>query len=172
MTGIAENKKELNIKILAVAIVLPLLTGTLSSLLSGDMIKTYFFLQKPRFAPPGWVFPAVWTLLYVLMGLASYIVYTSDKDRQFKGNVLLIYLGQLVMNFIWPILFFRFSLYMGSFLWMILLWLGILVSTGCFFMLDRTAGLLMLPYAVWTGYALYLNGAVYILSLTPVAAPK
>lgn len=172
MTGIAENKKELNIKILAAAIVLPLLTGTLSSLLSGDMIKIYFFMQKPRLAPPGWVFPAVWTTLYVLMGLASYFVYTSEKDRQFRSNALFIYLVQLAMNFVWPILFFRFSLYMGSFLWMIFLWLGILVSTGCFFLMDRTAGLLMLPYAAWTGYALYLNGAIYILSLTPAVAPK
>ena len=86
-------------------------------------MENFAMLQKPTFAPPGFLFPVVWTILYVLMGIASYLVLTSGKPT---GNALIVYGIQLVFNFFWSILFFNLGLCMFAFLWLVLLWLLIL----------------------------------------------
>lgn len=124
-------------------------------------MENFAMLQKPTFAPPGFLFPVVWTILYVLMGIASYLVLTSGKPT---GNALIVYGIQLVFNFFWSILFFNLGLCMFAFLWLVLLWLLILLTTVLFYQILKPAGYLMIPYLLWVTFAGYLNLGIYLLN--------
>lgn len=163
-----------NIKpgVLAVSIILPLCLGGISAMLTRDMMKEYFFLNKPPLSPPGWVFPIVWTILYVLMGLAAYLVCVSGADEKIITRALTFYSIQLVLNFVWSLLFFNHSLYLLSFIELCLMLAAIVIGTVYFFKASSLAGALMIPYIFWTGFAGYLNIAVYKLSITPMPLHK
>ena len=96
-----------SLKISLIAIVTPLAVGGLAALLSGGMAD-YKQLNQPPLSPPGWLFPIVWTILYLLMGYASYRVYTSEQSPSAIRRALILYAIQLFFNFLWPIVFFRF----------------------------------------------------------------
>lgn len=102
---------------LIIAILIPFAVGALSSLLSGRM--SYAGLDKPPLAPPAYVFPIVWSILYVLMGISSYLIYASDSAE--KRNALTAYAVQLVFHFFWSILFFGRSQYLFAFVWLLAL---------------------------------------------------
>ena len=95
------------IKELLIALAIPLAVGGLAALLSGGM-KDFQTMNQPPLSPPGWLFPIVWTILYLLMGYASYRVYTAEADQGAKRRALILYAIQLLLNLLWPILFFRF----------------------------------------------------------------
>ena len=135
-------------------------------------MKEYFFLNKPPLSPPGWVFPIAWTILYVMMGLASYLVIHSMADKLLINRALVFYAIQLVLNFFWSILFFKCSLYLWAFVELIAMWAVIIVTTVFFFRASTPAGVMMIPYILWTTFAAYLNLAVYKLSITPMPLPK
>lgn len=151
-------------KPLIIALALPLGVGTLSSLIVGDRVLDYAGMQKPPLSPPGWVFPAVWTVLYALMGLASWLVYCSEASEPRKLRALKLYLWQLGVNFLWPIVFFGAGMYLASFLLLLLLLLLVAACTLCFYCVEERAGRLMLPYLVWLIFAAYLNLGVYLLN--------
>lgn len=139
------------------------LTGLLSQLLSGGMNTDFFAsLTQPPLSPPGWVFPVVWTLLYALMGIAAYRIYRTESPG--RTGALVLYAAQLLVNFLWPIVFFRFENLGGALAVLILLFVLVLLTTVRFMKLDRTAGLLLLPYLLWTVFALYLNIGLYFLN--------
>ena len=148
-------------KNLITCIAIPLAVGALSSLLTKNSMENFAMLQKPAFAPPGFLFPVVWTILYVLMGIASYLVLMSRKTT---GNALLVYGIQLVFNFFWSILFFHLGLCMFAFLWLVLLWLLILLTTVLFYQILKPAGYLMIPYLLWVTFAGYLNLGICLLN--------
>lgn len=151
-------------KQLLLCILIPLAVGGLSAWISGDSMKGFETMNKPPFSPPGWLFPVVWTILYVLMGLASYLVLNSGQDTYRIRNAIGWYAAQLVANFLWPILFFKLSWYLAAFFWLLLLWMLVLVTTLKFYRLSSRAGDLMLPYLLWTTFAAYLNYGVYRLN--------
>lgn len=165
-------KEKLRPGLLAVSIVIPLTVGGLSAALTGDMMKEYFFLNKPPLSPPGWLFPIVWTLLYVLMGLAAYLVMNSSASRTRIRRALVFYGIQLVLNFFWPLIFFNSALYLWAFVELIVMWVTIVATTALFVGPSTAAGTLMLPYVLWTSFALYLNFAVYQMSITPMPLPR
>lgn len=165
-------KTKLRPGLLAIAITIPLCVGGISAMLTGDMMKEYFFLNKPPLSPPGWVFPVVWTVLYVVMGLASYLVITSGAVRSLIVKALVFYAIQLVLNFFWSILFFNHSLFLWAFIELIAMWAVIIITTVLFFRASTPAGLMMIPYICWSTFAAYLNFAVYKLSITPMPLPK
>lgn len=148
-------------KKLILCIVLPLAVGGLSALLTRGGMETFGALNKPALSPPGWLFPVVWTLLYILMGIASYLVLTSGKPNR---AALTVYALQLVFNFFWSIIFFGFGAYLFAFVWLVILWLLILVTMILFFRISETAGYLLLPYLLWVTFAGYLNLYIYILN--------
>ena len=148
-------------KNLITCIAIPLAVGALSSLLTKNSMENFAMPQKPAFAPPGFLFPVVWTILYVLMGIASYLVLMSRKTT---GNALLVYGIQLVFNFFWSILFFHLGLCMFAFIWLVLLWLLILLTTVLFYQISKPAGYLMLPYLLWVTFAGYLNLGICLLN--------
>lgn len=143
---------------------LPLLVGGLAALLSGDSRAVFDALQKPPLTPPGWVFPVVWTILYLLMGVASYLVLTSSAPQEEIRSALTVYGLQLFVNFFWPILFFRLEAFLPAFLLLLLLFALILLTIGRFRALSRTAGRLLIPYPIWVAFAGYLNLSIYLLN--------
>lgn len=149
-------------KSLLVNIAIPLLVGGISSLITMDGFRQYKEINQPPLSPPSAVFPVVWTILYILMGISSYLVY-EKKDADNK-NALTLYAIQLAVNFIWPIFFFGFNAYLFSFIILIVLWIFVLLTIISFYKINKTAALLMTPYLIWLTFAGYLNLGVYILN--------
>lgn len=142
---------------------LPLGVGGLSALLSGGM-DSYSQLNQPPLSPPGWLFPVVWTALYLLMGYAAYLVQVSGKEPEQIRKALLPYWLQLAANFIWPLIFFRGELYLTALLWLALLWVLIFLTIRSFSKVSERAGDLLIPYILWVTFAFYLNLGVYLLN--------
>ena len=151
----------IQLKKLAACIAIPLAVGGISALLTRNSMETFSQLNKPPLSPPGWLFPVVWTVLYILMGIASYLVLTSDKPN---STALKVYGAQLAFNFLWSIFFFGFGLYFFSFIWLIALWLLILLTIVLFYIISKPAAYLLIPYLLWVTFAGYLNFAIYLLN--------
>lgn len=147
-----------------ICLAIPLLVGGLSALITRGGMDTFETINKPALSPPGWLFPVVWTVLFILMGIASYLVLVSGKPQMEINRALLIYGIQLIFNFFWSIFFFNFSLYLFSFIWLVLLWLLILATMVLFYRISKPAGYLMLPYLLWVTFAGYLNFQIYLLN--------
>ena len=148
-------------KNLITCIAIPLAVGSLSALLTQRNMNIFDSITKPALAPPGWLFPVVWTILYILMGIASYLVYTSGKS---SDAAMTTYGVQLFFNFFWSIIFFNLNLYLVAFIWLVLLWILILKTTWHFFQISKPAGILMFPYLLWVTFSGYLNFAIYLLN--------
>lgn len=146
---------------LIISILIPIAVGTLSALLAGN-ISGYEGLNKPALSPPGFVFPIVWAILYTLMGISAYIVYASDDPN--KKRALNAYALQLFFNFWWSILFFRFSLYLPAFLWLLVLIALIILMIYRFYGISPLAAYIQLPYLFWCIFAAYLNLMIYRLN--------
>lgn len=151
------------LKKLLIALGIPMAVGALSALLSGGM-QDYLTLAKPPLSPPGWVFPVVWTVLYLLMGYASYRVAVKGADEGKTRQALLVYAAQLVLNFLWSILFFGLQLRLTAFFLLIGLWLLIFWTIRLFTKIDETAADLLLPYILWVTFAAYLNLGTFLLN--------
>ena len=145
-----------------ISIAIAELTGLLAQLFSNMQSGFFETLAQPPLSPPGWLFPVVWTLLYALMGIAAYRVYNSKAEN--KAAALVLYGLQLFVNFLWPIVFFRFRAYLAAFVVLILLWIGIVLTLWEFYKSDERAGDLMIPYLLWVTFAAYLNLGVYLLN--------
>ena len=147
------------------AIAIPLLVGAFSAYLTADDMKIYESLGKPFLAPPGWLFPIVWTILYALMGLASYFVFTADAEEKVRQKALRLYAVQLAMNLFWSTLFFTYHQYLISLIWLLIMWVLILITGLRFFKIRKEAGIMMGILFIWTTFAAYLNLSYYIMSI-------
>lgn len=135
--------------------VLPLAVGGAAAVLTMDAMAQYSTLPQPPLAPPAWVFPAVWTVLYLLMGAASRRVYRLGTQE--SRNALMLYYVQLAAHFVWPLLYFRAQEYAVAFWWLLLLLALVLAALSAFSRLDKAAGRMLMPYAAWLLFAAYLN---------------
>jgi len=149
-------------KPLILSLAISLGTGALAALLTRQSPEVYASLIQPPLAPPSWVFPVVWTLLYILMGIAAYRVWVTDDPG--RERALTLYGVQLLFNFFWPQIFFSVRLYGLALIWIIVLWVLVLLTQRRFARIDRTTGLLMLPYLLWVTFAVYLNAGVWYLN--------
>lgn len=151
-------------KLLAKCIALPLLVGGASALLTSGSMKIFETVNKPPLSPPGWLFPVVWTILYTLMGIATYLMLTAEAEKQEKARALSVYIYQLVVNFLWPTFFFNFQWFLFAFLWLILLWVLVLVTLLLYYNISKPAGYLLIPYLLWVTFAGYLNFGIWLLN--------
>jgi tryptophan-rich sensory protein len=142
---------------------LPLAVGGLSALLSGNL-PGYRELIRPPLSPPGWIFPVVWTVLYLLMGWASFRVAEADVPKEVKRQGQRFYRLQLLANFLWSPVFFRLELRLLAFGILLVLWLLICLTIHRFSAVDEKAGDLLLPYLLWVTFAGYLNLGVALLN--------
>ncbi len=154
---------KINYKKLIVCIAIPLIVGGLSALFTMKSMEDFKALNKPPLSPPGWLFPVVWTVLYILMGIASYLVHTSNKPARSK-TALTVYGIQLAFNFLWSIIFFSVKAYLFAFIWLIVLLALIIINAVLFYRIDKRAGYLLIPYILWVTFAGYLNFAIYLLN--------
>ncbi len=148
-------------KTLTISVLIPILVGGAAALLTHGGIADFDLLEKSPLTPPGYVFPIVWTALYILMGVASYLVAVSGKDVKMP---LAVYALSLAVNFLWPIVFFNKSAYLFAFLLIVVLWALVLLTAVAFYSVSPAAGYLMIPYLLWVTFAAYLNFSVYLLN--------
>lgn len=151
-------------KKLLISIAIPLAVGALAGLLTKDAMAIFAALKQPPLSPPGIVFPIVWTILYILMGISSYLLETSDGDPTAIDGAMNIYYYQLVVNFLWSIFFFNFGWYLFSLLWLILLWVLVFVMIKQFYKISKLAAYINIPYLLWLTFALYLNAGIWWLN--------
>lgn len=152
---------QINWKALIGSLALSLGVGIVSSLLSMDGMEQYQDMYQPPLAPPGWLFPVVWTILYILMGVAAYLVYETEESEQ-RSTALKLYGMQLFFNGIWSLIFFGTQTYFFAFVWLVVLWFLIYLTIKEFLERNKTAGILMIPYLAWVTFAGYLNLAIAI----------
>ena len=149
---------------LAACVALPLILGGISALAVKGGMEEYAMLKQPPLSPPGWLFPVAWSLLYVLMGAASYLVLSSAAPLYERRRALKLYAVQLVVNVLWPPIFFGLGLYLAALLWLALLWVLVLITAMRFRRVSRPAACLLAPYIVWLTFAAYLNFGVWLLN--------
>ena len=147
---------KINIRKLLISIIIPIFLGSVVGFLTSGS-NNYNDMIQPSFAPPGILFPIVWTILYILMGISSYIV--SEKN----GN-LDIYVVQLIVNLLWSFLFFTFKWYLLSFLWILLLIVLVVIMIKDFYKISKISSYLQIPYLLWIIFASILNFSIYILN--------
>lgn len=150
-------------KKLVVCILLPLAVGGFSAFLTMGGMAAFEQLNKPPLTPPGLVFFVVWTVLYILMGISSYIILTSEFDGR-KRSALFVYLVQLIFNFLWPLVFFGTENYIAAFLVLVVLWILIYITFRMFYSMKKSAGYLIIPYLIWVAFAGYLNIGVFLMN--------
>lgn len=155
---------KINKRLLFTCIAIPIIVGMIAALLTRDSMKVFESLLQPPLSPPGWLFPVVWTVLYILMGISSYLVLTADADKDEKLKAVRLYGYQLVVNFLWPTLFFNFGWYLFSFFWLLLLWIMVLVMILRFKDINKLAAYMNIPYLIWLTFAGYLNLGIWLLN--------
>ena len=139
---------------------LPIVGGALVGLIiSGYM--NYGDMVKPPLSPPSYIFPIVWTILYILMGI-SYFIATKDKENDKDLNQ--IYILQLLVNFFWPIIFFVLKMYFTAFFWIILLLILVIIMIKELLKNNKISGCLQIPYFIWLLFATYLNIGIFLLN--------
>lgn len=152
------------IKSYVIGILIPVAVGLLAAFLTRDSMDIYKSIVQPPLAPPAILFPIVWSILYIIMGIGSALIYNSAADEKDKTQALFVYALQLAVNFFWSILFFNVRAFLFSFIWLLLLWVLIIVMILRFSRINKVAAWLQLPYLLWVTFAGYLNLAIYILN--------
>ena len=150
--------------LLFICIAIPLAIGGISAILTSGSMNIFGELNKPPLAPPGWLFPIVWTVLYTLMGISSYLVITSMASKEEKEDAIKIYAYQLMVNFLWPTFFFNLKLYLFSFIWLLLLIVLVVIMILKFREINKNAALINIPYLIWLCFAAYLNFAIWFIN--------
>lgn len=147
-----------------ICLMIPLAVGGLAAWLTMGSMEQFASLAQPPLPPPGWVFPVAWTVLYLLMGAASCLIWQSDALQPEKKGALTWYALQLAVNFVWPLLFFGAGEYGIALLWLLLLIILVLMTIAAFGDISRTAAWLLVPYLLWLLFAAYLNAGVWALN--------
>lgn len=153
---------KINFKRLLFSILIPLIVGEISALFTKNSMDIYKNLNLPMLSPPGFIFPIVWTILFILMGISAYLISFSEGEE--KENAQKIYIIQLILNFIWSIIFFNYNNYVLSFIVLIILWLFILKMIISFYKINPISGYLQIPYLLWVTFAGYLNFMIILLN--------
>ena len=146
------------------SIAIPLIAGGASAFLTRNSMETFEALNQPPLSPPGWLFPIVWTILYILMGISLYLILQSDADDETVKSAQRIFYFQLALNFLWPLLFFNMGWYLLAFVELIVLWLAVIAMIKQFAETSKLAAYLNIPYLIWLTFAAYLNFGVWWLN--------
>jgi len=158
-----QNKNK--IKVYAISLLISLGTGGLSAFLTRENMNIYDEIITPPLSPPSIVFPIIWTILFILMGISAGMIYLNkDKSMSEAGEGLRVYVFQLIMNFFWSIIFFNMRAFTFAFIWIVILWIAIITMILKFRKVNKTAAYLQIPYAIWVLFAAYLNIMIAVLN--------
>jgi tryptophan-rich sensory protein len=139
--------------------------GFVGSLFTGPALPTWYaFLEKPSFTPPAWLFGPVWFILYTLMGGAAYLVWHNGLEHRNGRIALFVFVIQLVLNAVWSFIFFGLSSLLFGFIEILLLLLAIILTIYLFYGISKVAGVLLVPYFLWTSFAALLNFSLWKLN--------
>lgn len=152
------------IKVYGIGIAIPLAVGGLSAFITRDSMDIYDKINQPFLAPPSWVFPVAWTILFILMGVSSAMIYESDAPAEDKKKAFRLYGVNLVVNFFWSIIFFNLGAFLGAFLWLMLLIFIIVKMMSAFYKIKPAAAYLQIPYVVWCCFASYLTASIWLMN--------
>jgi tryptophan-rich sensory protein len=149
---------------LIIAILLPMIIGGLSGFLTANSINDWYTtLQQPSFNPPNWVFGPVWTTLYLIMGISLFRIWILPVSAE-RNLAIGVFFGQMILNFFWSLIFFRWHLIGAALAEIILMWVMIATMIHLFKKLDKAAGLMNVPYLLWVTFASVLNAAYFVLN--------
>lgn len=148
-------------KNLAVSILIPNILGFLGSLI-GNASNGFNEINKPLFTPPSIVFPIAWTILYILMGVSSYLIFESNSDE--KESALVFYGIQLIINSLWTIFFFKLKWFLVSFILVLIILLLVIVMIIKFYKINKLAAYIQIPYVIWLIFAAVLSYNVFLLN--------
>ena len=151
-------------KTLIFNLAVPLITGAVSGFLTRSAMQQYGQLNQPPLSPPSAVFPVVWTTLFLLMGLSAYLVTMKRSDGLKSFDLPAVYWIQLIVNFIWPLIFFNLAIYGIALAWLILLIILVIYMIFQFHDITPAAGWLQVPYLLWLIFAGYLNAGIWLLN--------
>jgi benzodiazapine receptor len=150
---------------LVVSIVASLAAGAIGSIFTRTAIPTWYTtLAKPPFTPPNWIFAPVWAFLYVLMGIAAFLIWRKGLENQRVRTALLLFLIQLVLNVFWSVAFFGLESTLYGLIVISVLWVAILLTIVLFFKISKVASILMWPYLLWVSFATVLNSSIWLLN--------
>jgi len=146
------------------SLIIPLAVGGISGFFTVSAIPGWYqTIQKPSWNPPNWVFGPVWTTLYVLMGIAMYLIWTQPRTEQ-RQRALYLNAAQLILNFFWSLIFFNLHAIGSALIEIIILWVVIVQTMFAYDRVYKPAAWLLLPYIVWVTFATILNGAIWWLN--------
>jgi len=149
---------------LLICILIPLLVGSISGYFTSTSITTWYVtLNKPSFNPPNYLFGPVWTTLYILMGISLFLVLNKAKDLE-KSKIIFVFSIQLILNFLWSFLFFKFQQLGLALAEILLMWCSILFMIIVFYKTNKLAALINIPYLLWVSFATFLTYSIYILN--------
>ncbi len=149
---------------LVISIGVCLAAGLIGSMFTVSNIPVWYAtLNKPFFSPPDWLFAPVWTILYILMGVALFYIWKAPKVKK-TNEGLMLFGAQLIFNMIWSIIFFGFRSLAGGLISIVILLILIVMTTVQFYRIDKRAAYLMLPYLLWVCFATMLNISIYLLN--------
>lgn len=150
---------------LTISIAVSELAGIIGSVFTAPSVATWYQeLAKPAINPPAWVFGPVWTTLFALMGIAAFLVWKKGLERKDVKIALSIFIGQLIVNTLWSIIFFGLRSPGGALIEIVFLWLAILATIIAFARISKPAAWLLVPYILWVSFAMYLNYALWTLN--------
>jgi tryptophan-rich sensory protein len=139
-------------------------TGAIGGIVTAPAISEWYqYLNKPAFSPPNWIFAPAWTVLYLLMAISLFLIWKNGFSDKKRRTALVLFLVQLFLNALWSILFFGLRSPLAAMIDIILMWFAIAAVLFYFYRLNKTAGLLFIPYLLWVSFAAVLN--FYILKL-------
>ena len=154
------------LKPFVISIAIALAVGGLSALLTMGNMNLYNEVETPPLSPPSILFPIVWTILYILMGISAAIVYTHRDDNFHEAQMgLRTYAISLCFNFLWSIVFFNFKWFGFAFFWLLGLLFFIIKTIVCYFRVNKPAAYFQIPYAIWVAFAGYLNFGIWMLNM-------
>jgi len=159
------NRKHLIIMFIA-SILIPQAIGALGGLLTAPSIGSWYAgLNKPSFNPPDWIFGPVWTALYLMMGIALFLVWKNGLSRKETKQAVVAFFIQLALNLAWSYLFFYLHSPFRAFIDIIALWIAIAATLAAFLKVSRAAGILLVPYLLWVSFAAVLNFFIWRLNI-------
>jgi len=165
MNTFIKNIKKFQIQKLLISLVWPFIAGGIGALFTTPSINNWYMsLSKPPFNPPNWIFQPVWTVIYILLGLSFFIIWTHKGESKFKKKAIRLFITQLILNSLWSIIFFGLKSPILAGLEIIYLWIVIFLTIKYFYKISKTAAYLLIPYIAWVTFAAFLNFSIVLLN--------
>ncbi len=153
-----------NVKKLVISLLVPIITGSIAALITNKDMSIYKNINTPPFSPPMIVFPIVWSVLYILMGVSLYMIWTAQNSSLDKSGAYIAFAVQLFLNFIWTPIFFSAKQYLIAAIVLVMMIIAVVIMIFKFKKIRPNAAYLQIPYLIWLLCAMYLNIGVYILN--------